>query len=88
MKKDHIKIFLFLVFLIAVVIATGFISVSVIEYKFKGAICHNIDEEECTHRYNVYKHCVETIKLHKDIDLGLGKNLCFRTAFFDTNPRQ
>ena len=72
-------------------VAVGYISISIVEQKFKGAICHSIDEKECEHRYSVYKYCVEAIKNHEGIDQTLGRELCFKTAFFDNinkNPNQ
>jgi hypothetical protein len=88
MKKDLYKIFLFFIFFVAVILAAGHISFSIIEYKFKGAICHNIDEEECIQRYSMYKRCVQTLELHKELDQDFGRNLCFRTAFFDISQEQ
>ena len=44
MKLDLFKILFFILLLIAAMVAVGYISMSIAEQKFKGAICHSIAE--------------------------------------------
>tara|TARA_R110002074_G_scaffold307682_2_gene478504 strand:- start:322 stop:603 length:282 start_codon:yes stop_codon:yes gene_type:complete len=85
MKKAFLFIFYFSLFC-TILIVFGHVVLSVADSRFKGAICHQIDKEECERRYDAYRFCVATLKEEKQLEEEVAKEFCFKTSFFGVSP--
>ena len=87
MKKIFLYVFYTSLFCI-LLLTIGHVVLNVTKNELKGAICHQLDADECEKRYEAYRTCITAMQEMNQIEEDIAKEFCFKTSFFGVLPRE